>query len=199
MLLLRRFVQTQKFWTVPNMLTMSRVAMTPVLFGTLLNQDYKSSMVLIAAAATTDFLDGYIARKYNQSSPFGSFLDPFADKFFVVTVSVALFHTNLMPVAVFVPFVGRDLVLLGTSIYWRYITLPAPKTASRMISLLKIPNPKILPTNVSKINTALQMGYVTTLVVKSFLGSDISLVLFEGLVVGTSLWSMFQYVLYRNF
>eukprot|EP00834_Sanchytrium_tribonematis_P005321 NODE_314_length_9990_cov_0.963401.p5 type:complete len:222 gc:universal NODE_314_length_9990_cov_0.963401:7114-7779(+) len=197
-MILKRFLSKQRIWTLPNLLTMSRIAMTPALFITLTHNQPAASLILLSAAASTDLLDGYIARKFNQSSNFGSFLDPFADKFFMFTSSCALYTMNMMPQYVFFTFIGRDLLLLGTSLFWRHRTLPPPKSFARMMSLIQIPSPQILPTRLSKINTVLQLSYIGMQIVKLTLTFDISVIInvLEKIVVATSIWSTFQYMVY---
>eukprot|EP00835_Amoeboradix_gromovi_P002857 NODE_171_length_16024_cov_0.172559.p8 type:complete len:208 gc:universal NODE_171_length_16024_cov_0.172559:8637-9260(+) len=198
MIVFKRLILRENIWTVPNFLTLTRVGLTPVLFGSLVQHNFKTSLALLAICTTSDLLDGYFARKLNQSTIFGSFFDPFADKFFVASVSVALQYIDLMPPFVFVTFVGRDLVLLATSMYWRYAFLPKPKSTRKFLSLLEFPSPRIVPTYASKVNTGLQMGYITTLVTTSYLGWNPNFTELEVLVVCTSVWSMFQYVLYPH-
>ena len=68
---------------VPNALTLSRVVLTLVLFLFLGMQYYLTSLVLFALAASTDWLDGYWARRYHQVTQLGRILDPFADKLII--------------------------------------------------------------------------------------------------------------------
>tara|TARA_B100000508_G_scaffold137512_1_gene132201 strand:- start:290 stop:823 length:534 start_codon:yes stop_codon:yes gene_type:complete len=78
---------------LPNILTLSRMALLPVLIWFLYipeNWAMWSALGLYAFSAITDFLDGYIARKMNFVSPFGTFLDPIADKVFVAVILIAL-------------------------------------------------------------------------------------------------------------
>ena len=88
-------------WNVPNILTMIRMALTPVVIALFLIPIPKGIGIFVALgiyilACLTDFLDGYIARKYNQITDFGKFMDQIADK--AITTSAMM------------------LVLLGTSI-----------------------------------------------------------------------------------
>lgn len=79
--------------TVPTMLTLLRILMIPVLvlvFYLPYGWTNIAAAAIFAAASVTDWLDGWIARRYNQSSPFGAFLDPVADK---LMVAVALMLT----------------------------------------------------------------------------------------------------------
>jgi CDP-diacylglycerol--glycerol-3-phosphate 3-phosphatidyltransferase len=80
---------------LPLLLTLGRVAAIPVvlaLFYLPIAHARQWACVLYAAAALTDWLDGYLARKWNQTSKFGAFLDPVADKLMVAVCLVALLH-----------------------------------------------------------------------------------------------------------
>jgi len=77
-------------WSVPNLLTIARVsAVVPVVWA-VLHGHWLLAFGLFAAAALTDFFDGWLARRWNQTSAFGRFLDPIADKLMVAAVLVAL-------------------------------------------------------------------------------------------------------------
>ena len=72
--------------TLPNILTLSRIMVTPLLVGAFfLDRPFANwlACALFAAAALTDFLDGYLARSWDQVTRFGRFLDPVADKIMV--------------------------------------------------------------------------------------------------------------------
>ncbi|WP_285764939.1 CDP-diacylglycerol--glycerol-3-phosphate 3-phosphatidyltransferase [Biformimicrobium ophioploci] len=99
-----------------NMITLGRIVLIPVfviVFYLPYGWSYFASAVIFAAAGATDWLDGYIARKYNQSTPFGAFLDPVADKLMVATALVLLVGVinNVwftIPAAV---IIGREIVI----------------------------------------------------------------------------------------
>jgi CDP-diacylglycerol--glycerol-3-phosphate 3-phosphatidyltransferase len=78
---------------IPNSLTLLRLILLPVLVGLFYLPYHWSDMAcaaVFALAAVTDWLDGYLARKLNQSTPFGAFLDPVADKLMVAIALVLL-------------------------------------------------------------------------------------------------------------
>ena len=79
-------------WTIPNILTLLRIILIPVLvlvFYSPLEWSYQVSAAIFGLAALTDWLDGYLARRLQQLSVFGAFLDPVADKL-MVTVALVL-------------------------------------------------------------------------------------------------------------
>ena len=86
--------------TLANQLTLLRVALIPVfvlVFYLPYKWSYLASAAIFAAAAATDWLDGYLARKLNQSTAFGAFLDPVADKLMVATALVLLVGLHMNP------------------------------------------------------------------------------------------------------
>lgn len=85
---------------IPNLLTLLRVLLIPIfilLFYLPTSWSYLTASAVFALAAATDWLDGYLARRLGQSTPFGAFLDPVADKLMVAVALVLLVeeHANL--------------------------------------------------------------------------------------------------------
>ncbi len=101
---------------IPNILTSIRILMIPVLvvlYYLPWEGRYTGCAVIFALAAITDWLDGYLARKLNQTSAFGAFFDPVADKLMVSIALVLLvesYANPLMTVASSV-IVGREIVI----------------------------------------------------------------------------------------
>ena len=83
-------------WTVPNIITLFRVILIPV-FVTVYFLDWRwaheAGAVIFWLAAITDWFDGYLARKLQQSTPFGAFLDPVADKLIVGAALLMITHS----------------------------------------------------------------------------------------------------------
>lgn len=112
--------------TIPTILTLGRVAAIPLLIGCWFWQSPiapGACTAIFIAAAITDWLDGYLARKLNAGSAFGAFLDPVADKLMVATVLVLL-STTPIPVG---PLAGNAWLLpvLSLAIIGREITMSA--------------------------------------------------------------------------
>jgi len=101
---------------IPNMLTLARIVFIPllvVLFYLPYGWSLPVTAALFGAAAVTDWLDGYLARRWNQSTPFGAFLDPVADKV-MVAVALALLVERYEVFWLTLPalvIIGREIVI----------------------------------------------------------------------------------------
>ena len=103
----------------PNLVTLSRIILIPLIIGLYYlpeawlsdqGKNLAATVVFILAAAT-DWLDGYLARRLNQTSAFGAFLDPVADKLIVVGALLALLHLNRVDMLVALIIVGREIAI----------------------------------------------------------------------------------------
>ena len=100
--------------TIPNLLTILRVLLTPLLVIFLLEERLSEALIVFIVAGITDGLDGLIARLYKQKSRLGAFLDPLADKLLLATTYVILAVQNLVPSWLTVIVLSRDvLIVLG--------------------------------------------------------------------------------------
>ena len=103
-------------WTIPNILTLLRIILIPVLVVVFYmpgQWSYQISAAIFGLASLTDLLDGYLARRLNQSSAFGAFLDPVADKLMVAVALVLLVQDNPSPLFA-VPaaiIIGREIAI----------------------------------------------------------------------------------------
>ncbi|OBA21006.1 hypothetical protein METBIDRAFT_78106 [Metschnikowia bicuspidata var. bicuspidata NRRL YB-4993] len=154
-----------EIYTIPNMLTISRIATTPFIGYFLATGQSFPAIAIFTYSCVTDFADGFIARKYNMKSVLGSVLDPAADKFLMTTCTVALAIPGVMPLYAATAIVGRDVILSFVSFYIRYRSLPPPVTLRRFLDL-SISTHTVHPNFLGKANTALQMLYIGGLVLK---------------------------------
>ena len=101
---------------IPNTITLVRMVLIPIfvlLFYLPFEWSYAASAVVFAVAGLTDWLDGYLARRLDQSTPFGAFLDPVADKLMVVFALVLLtesYHSLWFSLPAMV-IIGREIVI----------------------------------------------------------------------------------------
>jgi CDP-diacylglycerol--glycerol-3-phosphate 3-phosphatidyltransferase len=104
---------------VPNVVTFSRIVLIPLLIGLYyLPDDWLSpagknlgATVVFVVAAITDWLDGYLARRLNQMSAFGAFLDPVADKLIVAGALVVLLYLGRVDMLVSLIIIGREIAI----------------------------------------------------------------------------------------
>lgn len=101
---------------VPNILTLSRILMIPVfvlVFFLPFEWAPVASAIIFALAAVTDWLDGYLARRLDQSTPLGAFLDPVADKLMVAVALTVLIHdyASLLMTLPAMIIIGREIVI----------------------------------------------------------------------------------------
>ena len=105
--------------TIPTIMTWARIAAIPFIVGVfylpdeLINAADKNlaATVMFVLFAATDWLDGYLARKLNQTSSFGAFLDPVADKFLVCACVLVLVHLGRTDVFVALIIIGREIAI----------------------------------------------------------------------------------------
>ena len=103
-------------WTIPTLLTLTRIAAIPFIAGLFYLPIDNASRNLLATVmfvvfALTDWLDGYLARKLNQTSAFGAYLDPVADKFLVCASLLVLVHLGRVDVLVSLIIIGREIAI----------------------------------------------------------------------------------------
>src|SRR5688572_33107428 len=104
---------------LPNLVTLSRIILIPLLIGIYylpeewLAEESKNitATAVFIFAGITDWLDGYLARRLNQMSAFGAFLDPVADKLIVVGALIALLYLNRVDMLVALIIIGREIAI----------------------------------------------------------------------------------------
>ncbi|KAF2861902.1 hypothetical protein K470DRAFT_256444 [Piedraia hortae CBS 480.64] len=147
----------EQLLNVPNILTTSRLLSTPIIGYLILTSSYPSALTLFLLSGLTDLLDGHLARKYSLQTVAGSVLDPLADKVLMITLTTSLAAQGALPLSLAVLILGRDASLGLAAIWYRYASLPDPKTWRRYWDF-GIPSAEVHPTAVSKGNTLLQLG-----------------------------------------
>jgi cardiolipin synthase (CMP-forming) len=102
--------------TVPNLLSFARLAVLPVVYLDLVNGRLSRAFVLLVVFASTDWLDGYIARRFDQLSELGRVLDPISDRVLFVVVGVAFIVSGLLPLWAILLILLRDLAVGGAGL-----------------------------------------------------------------------------------
>ncbi|GAA6019565.1 hypothetical protein JCM11491_001339 [Sporobolomyces phaffii] len=185
----------ENIYTIPNALTLARILACPVIGYYVVKGELGIATSLLFVAGVSDLVDGYLARKYNMGTVLGSIMDPAADKLLMTTMVVSLTLNGMLPMPLAVLILGRDVLLTLSAFYFRYASLPPPKTFKRYWDF-SIPSASVHPTTISKYNTFLQLVLVGTTTVGPLLPFDIStpLTAMQWIVAGTTIWSGLSYV-----
>lgn len=97
--------------TVPNLLSVLRLLGVPLYFLFISQERYELAVLLLFMAGATDYLDGKIARKFNQTSRLGELLDPAADRLYIIAILYSLWQLELIPVMILILILSRDVVI----------------------------------------------------------------------------------------
>lgn len=129
------------FFSIPNIMTWTRIAAIPFIvfiFDVPLDFETKNAIatVLFVLFALTDWLDGYLARKLNQTSAFGAFLDPVADKFLVCASLLVLVDLGRVDVIVALLIIGREIAISSLR-EWMALIGAAKSVAVNLLGKLK--------------------------------------------------------------
>jgi cardiolipin synthase len=108
-----------ELWNVPNVISLIRLALIPAFIWLGVNGEYGWAGVLLGVIGSTDWIDGYLARKLNQVTEVGKFLDPLADRLAVIAAVVAGLIWDVLPVGFAVALIVREaLIGLGAMYGW---------------------------------------------------------------------------------
>ncbi len=144
---------------IPNSLTILRILLIPVYIGFMTYGQFGLALLSLLLAGVTDAIDGPIARRLNQRTKLGTFLDPLADKLLLTSGFISLSILHLVPSWLAILVVSRDIILLlGTAV--------AHLTNSPI---------DITPTFLGKGTTLLQLTYVLLVVLMTWRGQGVAL------------------------
>jgi cardiolipin synthase len=98
--------------TIPNLLSLVRLALIPLFLGFLLTGQDPAALATLLAASVTDFLDGFLARRLHQVTRLGAILDPIADRLCIAAATIGLAFRGILPWWLVLVVFARDIVLL---------------------------------------------------------------------------------------
>ncbi len=130
---------------LPNLITLARIALVPVLILLLKDQNYPAALAVFVVAGLSDAADGYLAKRLNVPSQLGGVLDPVADKLLLVSAYVMLAVLGHIPFWLLLAVAFRDVLIVGG--YMIYTAHAGPV--------------KMRPSWLSKLNTLLQISLVS--------------------------------------
>lgn len=153
------------YLTLPNMLTVLRLALVPVVAYFIVSKQFQTALWIFLVAGITDAVDGALARKLNQRSQFGSWLDPAADKSLIVIILTLLAALGAVPLWLLLLVASRDLMIVAAIVDLYFRGKP----------------PAFQPIMISKVNTLMQIVYLAlVLAQQAALGIPVILVEWAG-------------------
>ena len=127
--------------SIPNLITLARILLVPVVVWAIASNQMLVAFLLFAVAGISDAVDGFLAKRFGMASQLGAFLDPLADKVLIVSIYVSFGIVDVLPRWLVILVVSRDLLIVGGIIFSWIVNKPV----------------SVKPHMVSKINTAVQL------------------------------------------
>lgn len=127
--------------TIPNLITILRLLLVPAVVLAMLQERWDWAFVGFVVAGVSDGVDGFIARRFNQPSRLGAYLDPIADKLLLVSVFIVMGFIGQLPLWLVVTMVARDALIVCAVLLSSVMAQPV----------------EMKPLFVSKANTAIQI------------------------------------------
>ena len=127
---------------IPNILTLGRFGLVPVLILAIVNGSHMAAFLIFVVAGLTDAIDGFIAKRFDMQTELGAYLDPLADKALLISIFITLAIERAIPVWVTILVVSRDIMIMGAVLVSWMVSRPVP----------------IEPLRISKANTAIQIA-----------------------------------------
>jgi cardiolipin synthase len=128
--------------TLPNIISLGRLLAVPLVVWLLLADAHLAAFWVFALAGVSDALDGFIAKRFNQASVLGRYLDPLADKALLVSIYISLGVQDVVPLWLVIIVVSRDILIVGAVLLSFTLEQAIP----------------IRPLLISKINTLAQLA-----------------------------------------
>ncbi len=153
--------------SLPNIITIIRILIVPVIILLINSGQMSSAFVLFILAGLSDGIDGFIAKRFDQATTLGAYLDPVADKILLVSIYVALGQLGHLPHWLVILVVSRDLLIIGAF----------------LLAWIMGFDIKVAPLMVSKANTTAQI--VLAGLILADLGYDLNLSVITGITLYT--------------
>lgn len=129
--------------SVPNLITIFRILLVPLTMWLIVTGQYLPAFLVFVAAGVSDGIDGFIAKRFNQVTELGTYLDPLADKLLLVSIYLAMGFLDLMPPLLVIIVVSRDVMIVGAVLLSWVIDRPV----------------EMHPLWISKLNTTVQIAF----------------------------------------
>ncbi len=115
-MILPKFLLTNSRWNIANLVTFSRILVTPIFLVLIFRPELWAKWtggILFAYGALSDYFDGYLARKYNLKTEFGTLMDPLADKVLFLSALLAFVQMQLVPAWMVAVIAAREFLITG--------------------------------------------------------------------------------------
>ncbi|MCL4767098.1 MAG: CDP-alcohol phosphatidyltransferase family protein [Hyphomicrobiaceae bacterium] len=128
--------------SIPNLITLGRAIIVPVVFWLLVSGQIRAAFVLFVIAGISDAVDGYLAKRYGWQTELGAYLDPLADKMLVVSIFIALGVLGELPSWLVIAVVSRDILiviavvlswLLGNPVHIKPLVVSKANTVAQLV------------------------------------------------------------------
>lgn len=143
--------------TIPNLITIGRLVIVPIVIVMIMQGEWGWAFTLFVVAGISDGVDGYLARRFDMRTEFGAYIDPLADKALLVSIYVTLPIIGVLPGWLAIIVVSRDIMII----------------AAIMVSWLMGRPVAIKPLAISKLNTAVQIGFAALVLGKKAFGFEL--------------------------
>ncbi|WP_432395977.1 CDP-alcohol phosphatidyltransferase family protein [Pseudarthrobacter sp. L19] len=140
-------IHSDVVFTVPNLLTVVRFLGVPLFIWLVLaKQEYGAAALVLALMGSTDWVDGYIARRFNQMSNLGRIMDPIADRLALIAVAVTLVIAGVVEWWYLTALLVPDLILMAISLYYfhSHPDLPVSRVGKIRTALLLLGTPLLV-------------------------------------------------------
>ena len=129
--------------SVPNLITLFRILLVPLTMWLLVTGKYLPAFLVFLVAGVSDGIDGFIAKRFDQVTELGAYLDPLADKLLLVSIYLAMGFLDLMPPLLVIIVVSRDVMIVGAVLLSWLMDRPV----------------EMQPLWISKLNTTVQIAF----------------------------------------
>jgi cardiolipin synthase len=166
--------------SIPNLITLGRILLVPFVIWAIASGELRIAFVLFMAAAISDAIDGFLAKRFGMQTELGAYLDPLADKVLIMSIYLTLGISGVIPRWIVILVVSRDVMIIGAVILSWLVDKPLT----------------VKPLTISKLNTACQILYASLVLAVNGFGFDAGwlLTLTLALVTALTLLSIGFYV-----
>lgn len=153
------------FWTVPNLITVLRFGCVPVFIWMVAADHYAWATIVLVVLGATDWIDGYVARRLNQISTVGKWLDPVADRLALIVVVIVFVADGIAPAWLVYSIVVPDVVLIINALVLFHGNphLPVSNLGKIRTALLLFGTPLLLLSQVDAAESPTLQGIATVL------------------------------------